>query len=65
MGQPWRCARCRYVAELERVRDDADRQREHANAMFDQVKDLADRLDRLHRERAADLARPWWRRLLG
>jgi hypothetical protein len=33
---------------------------EHATAMFDQVKDLADRLDQLHRERAADLARPWW-----
>jgi len=28
------------------------------NAMFDQLKDLADRLDRPHRERAADLARP-------
>jgi hypothetical protein len=60
LGQPWRCARCRYVAELERVRDDADRQREHAAAMFDQVKDLA---DRRHRERQAELTRPWWHRL--
>jgi hypothetical protein len=33
--------------------------------MFDQVKDLADRLDRLHRDRAADLARSWWQRLWG
>jgi hypothetical protein len=33
--------------------------------MFDQVRDLADRLDRLHRERAAELARPWWHRLMG
>jgi hypothetical protein len=75
LGQPWRFARCRYVAELERVHDDADRQREHTNAMFDQVKDLADRLDRLHRERQAEVdrlraeleraRRSWWRRLVG
>jgi len=30
---------------------------EHANAMFDQVKDLADRIDRLHRERQAEADR--------
>jgi len=55
----------RARTETDRARDDADRQREHVNAMFDQVKDLADRLDRLHRERAADLARSWWRKLWG
>ena len=68
-----------HTAELERIRDelersrldadrwreDAERERQHSRDLFDQVKDLADRLDRLHRERAADLARPWWRRLWG
>jgi hypothetical protein len=68
-----------HTAELERIRDelersrldadrwreDAERERQHSRDLFDQVKDLADRLDRLHHERAADLARPWWRRLWG
>jgi predicted nuclease with TOPRIM domain len=71
--------RADHAAELERVRDelersrletdrahdDADRQRQQVNLMFDQMKDLADRLERLHCERAAELARPWWRRLWG
>jgi uncharacterized protein YhaN len=55
----------RARTETDRARDDADRQREHVNAMFDKVKDLADRLDRVHRERQAEMARPWWRRLTG
>ena len=68
-----------HTAELERIRDElersrldanrwregAERERQHSRDLFDQVKDLADRLDRLHHERAADLARPWWRRLWG
>jgi hypothetical protein len=36
--------------------------------MFDELKDLADRHAELHADRAqlrAELARPWWRRLIG
>jgi hypothetical protein len=54
-----------HAAELERARMDMDRARDDAKLIIEQVKDLTDRLDRLHRDRAADLARPWWRRLWG
>jgi hypothetical protein len=68
-----------HAAELERIRDelersrldadrwreDAERERQHSRALSEHGVDLADRLDRLHRDRAADLARPWWRRLWG
>jgi hypothetical protein len=43
--------------------------------MFDQIKDLTDKLDQLHRDRQVDIdrlraaledaRRPWWRRLMG
>jgi hypothetical protein len=65
----------RLREELERARMDADRARElaerernHVTTMSDQVKDLADRLDRLHREHRAELEQarqPWWHRLIG
>jgi hypothetical protein len=68
-----------HAAELERIRDelersrldadrwreDAERERQHSRALSEHGVDLANRLDRLHRERVADLARPWWRRLWG
>jgi hypothetical protein len=45
---------------------------QHAHALFKHGMELSDRLDRLHRERLAEvdrlraeLARPWWRRLWG
>jgi hypothetical protein len=71
--------RADHAAELERIRneldqsrldadrwrEDAEHERQHSRALFEHSVDLADRLDRLHRERAADLARPWWRRLWG
>ena len=57
-----------HAAELERVRletdrahNDADRQPEHANAMLKQVKDLVDRVNRLHDE-LEQARRPWWLR---
>jgi hypothetical protein len=67
-----------YAAELQRIRDELERERlevnhwrsateherERAHALFLHDKDLSDRLDRLHRERAAELARRWWHRLL-
>jgi hypothetical protein len=54
-----------HAAELERARLDVDRAHDDAKVMIEQMKDLTDRLDRLHRDRAADLARPWWRKLWG
>jgi chromosome segregation ATPase len=64
--------------DIDRAREDLDRERQHSHAMFDQLKDMADRVDRLHREHAtgqmelgrlrAELEqarRPWWRRLIG
>ena len=44
---------------------DVDRARDDTKLIIEQVKGLTDRLDRLHRDRVADLARPWWRRLRG
>ena len=61
--------------DVSQWRDDANRERQRANVMFDQIKDLTDRLDQLHRDRQADIdrlrtaledaRRPWWRRLIG
>jgi hypothetical protein len=78
-----------HTADVDRLRDDLDRarrdadqwrdnsNREHqrADVLFDQVKDLTERLDQLHRDRQTDVdrlrvalenaRRPWWRRLTG
>jgi outer membrane murein-binding lipoprotein Lpp len=61
--------------DVNQWRDDANRERQRANVMFDQIKDLTDRLDQLHQDRQADIdrlrtaledaRRPWWRRLTG
>ncbi len=60
----------RAIREADRWRDDAERERGRADAMFDQVKDLVDRLAHAEAERARAVTeldrarRPWWRRLL-
>jgi hypothetical protein len=61
--------------DISQWRDDANRERQRANVMFDQIKDLPDKLDQLHRDRQIDIdrlrtaledaRRPWWRRLIG
>jgi len=78
-----------HTADVDRLRDDLDcarrdadqwrdnsnREHQRADVLFDQVKDLTERLDQLHRDRQADVnrlrtaledaRRPWWRRLTG
>jgi hypothetical protein len=43
----------------------SDAQADNAHALFDQLREMTDRLDRLHQEHRAELKRPWWRRLIG
>ncbi len=48
-----------------RWHDEAGRERDNAHTLFEHGMDLSNRLERLNRELAAELARPWWRRLWG
>jgi chromosome segregation ATPase len=58
--------RDRALADLERTRTYLDHARAELETERTHARDLADRLDRLHRERLTDLERrrPWWLRLL-
>jgi chromosome segregation ATPase len=57
--------------EAERARKDAEHERGHTHTLFNQVKDLADRLAHAEAERAravtelAQARQSWWRRLIG
>jgi chromosome segregation ATPase len=57
--------------EVDRAREDAKREREHTHALFNQVKDLADRLAHAEAERARAVTeleharQSWWKRMLG
>jgi len=56
--------------EAERAREDAEHERGHTHTLFNQVKDLADRLAHAEAERAravtelAQARQSWWRRLI-
>jgi chromosome segregation ATPase len=57
--------------EAERAQKDAEHERGHTHTLFNQVKDLADRLAHVEAERAravtelAQARQSWWRRLIG
>jgi chromosome segregation ATPase len=57
--------------EASRAREDAEYERGHTHTLFNQVKDLADRLAHAEAERAravtelAQARQSWWRRLIG
>jgi chromosome segregation ATPase len=57
--------------EASRAREDAEHERGHTHTLFNQVKDLADRLAHAEAERAravtelAQARQSWWRRLIG
>jgi hypothetical protein len=57
--------------EVDRAREDAKREREHTHALFNQVKDLADRLAHAEAGRARAVTelehvrQSWWKRMLG
>jgi chromosome segregation ATPase len=57
--------------EASRAREDAEHERGHTHTLFNQVKDLADRLAHVEAERArvvtelAQARQSWWRRLIG
>jgi predicted nucleic acid-binding Zn-ribbon protein len=56
--------------EASRAREDAEHERGHTHTLFNQVKDLADRLAHVEAERArvvtelAQARQSWWRRLI-
>jgi hypothetical protein len=52
----YRATFARLTADVDRARLDADRERQLAQALLEQVKDLTDRLDQLHREWSAEAA---------
>jgi hypothetical protein len=55
-------------ADTGHAKADQVRMARDVATMFDELKDLADRHAELHADRAqlrAELARPWWRRLIG
>jgi hypothetical protein len=51
--------------EADRWRETAERERDNAHALFDQLREMTQRLDQLYQEHRAELKRPWWRRLIG
>jgi chromosome segregation ATPase len=57
--------------EADRARKDAERERGHTHTLFNQVKDLADRLAHAEAERARAVTelvharQSWWRRMIG
>jgi hypothetical protein len=51
--------------DADRWRETAEQERDNAHALFDQLREMTDRLDRLHQEPRAELKRPWWRRRIG
>jgi chromosome segregation ATPase len=66
--------RNRAILDADQAREDIKRQHEHANTMLGQINDLNDSLERLRRERQAEVGRlraelkqeriRWWHRWL-